>query len=375
MSKMVGDRDRLAFVDVARGWALVLMVVNHTARYWLDQSVGDIRTGLIYLTTTLAAPSFLFLAGFVFPISWSHTRNRVAKYLARAAKLIVAGYFVNAVVFPQEPLLGSNILHTIGAAMLVGLLIVPLLERRGARLLVIGIAAIWAGAFWLMLPSIERWIVQHPRAALVLFYDFPAWPWLSIVLLGIVAGSAMRTAQRPVRVIVALGAIGMLGVLGAAATWGYDAKTLSFTRDVVLNGHWVPRGAMVAWVVGAAAATLAAAWWLTEVARLQLRWLRVLGSTALALYVVHLLLVVNLAHRALGIRRSGWLEFWVATAGLIAALVVIGMAWLALKSIVRKRIASRAGAQSGDPRAFPGTSARGTLTLRDANSESFVPRP
>lgn len=343
--QMVGGRDRLAFVDVARGWALVLMVLNHTARYWLDPSLGDIRTALIYLTTSLAAPSFLFLAGFVFPISWAHTRNWAAKYLARAAKLIIAGYFVNAVVFPEEPFLGSNILHTIAAATIVGALILPWLERPGARPIVVGIAAMWAAAFWVMLPSIERWIVQNPRGALVLFYDFPAWPWLSIVLLGIVSGSAMQTAQRPARVIVALGAMGMVGVLGAAATWGYDARTLSFTRDVVLNGHWVPRGAMVAWVVGAAAVTLAAAWWVTEVARLQLRWLRVLGRTALALYVVHLLLVVNLAHRALGVRRSGWPEFWVATAGLIAVLVVIGMAWLALKSIARRRIAWRPATQ------------------------------
>jgi uncharacterized membrane protein len=359
--QMVGDRDRLAFVDVARGWALVLMVVNHTARYWLDQSVGDVRTGLIYLTTTLAAPSFLFLAGFVFPISWAHTRNRVAKYLGRAAKLIVAGYFVNAVVFSNEPVLGSNILHTIAAATLVGLLIVPLLERRGARPVVIGIAVMWAAAFWLMLPSIERWIVQHPTGALVLFYDFPPWPWLSIVLLGIVSGSAMRTAQRPVRVIVALGAMGMVGVFGAVAMWCYDATTLSFTRDVVLNGHWVPRGAMVAWVVGAAAVTLAAAWWVTEVARLQLRWLRVLGRTALALYVVPLLLVVHLAHRALGVRRSEWPEFWVATAGLIAVLVVIGMAWLTLKSSVRTRIAWRRGAQRDlmtPPEALPPNSVK-----------------
>jgi peptidoglycan/LPS O-acetylase OafA/YrhL len=104
--------------------------------------------------------------------------------------------------------------------------------------------------------------------------------------------------------MIALGAAGAAGVLGAMACWWYDPKALTFTRDVVINGHWVPRGAMVAWVLGATAASLAVAWWLTEVVRLRLRWLVVLGRTALALYVIHQLLVVNLVQRALGVRLA-----------------------------------------------------------------------
>jgi surface polysaccharide O-acyltransferase-like enzyme len=89
---------------------------------------------------------------------------------------------------------------------------------------------------------------------------------------------------------------------------------------------------MLAWVLGATAVGLAAAWWLTEVVGLRLRWLVVLGRTALALYVVHHLLVVTLVQRALGVRLTGWAEFWGATAALVAVLVVVGMAWLALRS-------------------------------------------
>jgi uncharacterized membrane protein len=333
---MVGERDRLTFIDVARGWALVLMVVNHTARYWIDDSLGAARTALIHLTTTLAGPSFLFLVGFVLPLSWAQARHRVAKYLVRAAQLVLAGYFLNAVVFPEQPLLASNVLHTIAGATLAGLLVLPWLDRPGARPAVAGIAVTWTAAFWLMLPGIERWVADHPRAGLVLFSEFPLWPWLGMVLLGIVAGSARRTMPRPAHLMVALGAAGAAGVLGAMACWWYDPKALTFTRDVVINGHWVPRGAMVAWVLGAAAASLAAAWWLTDVVGLKLRWLVVLGRTALALYVLHHLLVVNLVQRALGVRLAGWGEFWAATAGLIAALVVVGMAWLALRSAARR---------------------------------------
>jgi uncharacterized membrane protein len=336
---MVGERDRLAFIDVARGGALVLMVVNHTARYWLDDSLGDARTALIHVTTSLAGPSFLFLVGFVLPISWAHARHRVAKYFLRAAQLVVAGYVLNAVAFPEQPLLTSNVLHTIAAAMLAGPLILPWLERPGARPALAGMAVLWVAVFWLMLPGIERWVADHPRAALVVFSEFPPWPWLGVVFLGIVVGSARRTAHRPALLIVALGVAGTAAVLGAVACWWADPRTLTFTRDVVINGHWVPRGAMTVWVLGAVSLGLAAAWWLTEVAGVRLPWLVVLGRTALALYVIHLLLVVNLVQHGLGVRLNGWVAFWAATTVLIAALVAIGTVWLAFRSALARRTA------------------------------------
>jgi len=46
------------------------MVVNHTARWWLDLSVGMPRYHIIYLTVPLSAPLFLFLVGFCLPLSY-----------------------------------------------------------------------------------------------------------------------------------------------------------------------------------------------------------------------------------------------------------------------------------------------------------------
>ncbi len=51
-----GASGRVLFLDGLRGVALVFMVVNHTARWWLDLSVGLSRYHLIYLTVPLSAP-------------------------------------------------------------------------------------------------------------------------------------------------------------------------------------------------------------------------------------------------------------------------------------------------------------------------------
>ena len=66
---MIPARTRLAFLDVMRGVALIVMVVNHTSRWWIDRQMGWSRYWLVFATVTVAAPIFLFLVGFVLPVS------------------------------------------------------------------------------------------------------------------------------------------------------------------------------------------------------------------------------------------------------------------------------------------------------------------
>ena len=49
------ERRRLAFLDVFRGIALIVMVLNHTSRWWIDRQMGWPRYWLVYATVTVAA--------------------------------------------------------------------------------------------------------------------------------------------------------------------------------------------------------------------------------------------------------------------------------------------------------------------------------
>jgi uncharacterized membrane protein len=49
------------FLDAVRGWAVILMVLNHAGRWWQDAVMRWPRYYLIYVTLTLAAPMFVFL--------------------------------------------------------------------------------------------------------------------------------------------------------------------------------------------------------------------------------------------------------------------------------------------------------------------------
>ena len=325
---------RLAYLDAARGVALVLMVVNHTARYWIGDDLA--RWPLIYVTTSGAGPAFLFLVGFVLPLSYRASPNPMRRAVERAAVLFAAGYVVNAVLWPQQPLLGSNVLHTIGVAILVAPLTRPWLDRPLGRYAVAAAGVALYVSFVLLFGPLTGWIGAHPLVAQLVFYDFPPWPWLGLVLLGLALGAAaadLRGAAAHERFYARLGwAAAALAAGALIAEWGWPASPrLAFAYDLLVTNHWIPRGPSVAWVLAWSFATIAACFHLVERVGLSLRPLVILGRTALFLFVAHHVIVVTLGQRALGLSLRSWPLYWLATALLLAALVALGAGWSALR--------------------------------------------
>ena len=80
------DGDRLVFLDALRGFALVFMVLNHTARWWQDGKMTWPRYYWIYATMAIAAPIFLFLVGFCLPLSKRHASEHAGAMLWKYAK-------------------------------------------------------------------------------------------------------------------------------------------------------------------------------------------------------------------------------------------------------------------------------------------------
>src|SRR2546430_10566011 len=95
---------RLAFLDVFRGFALIVMVLNHTGRWWIAREMGWWRYWIVYGTVTVAAPTFLFLVGFVLPLSLPRhaadiaTPSRLCTYSPRGATIVAAGLLLHVIV-------------------------------------------------------------------------------------------------------------------------------------------------------------------------------------------------------------------------------------------------------------------------------------
>lgn len=342
------ERTRLAFLDVFRGVALIVMVLNHTARWWMDRQMGWSRYWLVYATVTVAAPIFLFLVGFVLPVSLHRNAAELTRparlwgYARRGLQIILAGYLLNLVVFPDESLWSGGVLQTIGLAIIVMTLLAPALRHRGGGVALLALAV---GAYLLFLvshPSLKTWLPQHPGVGLVLFFDYAPWPWLCLVLVGLVLGWWWRevAARGPDAGFFARLAVvgGGLMVAALLAEWRWPSTPhIGFTRDLGLNNHWIPGPITAVWILGMVLALLALFYWLCEVRGWRPGWLVLLGQTALILYFLHQIIAYSLVHKWLHVNFRSWALFWAANLALVVICLGLGYAWTLVKARARLR--------------------------------------
>ena len=328
---------RLAFLDGFRGVALIFMVVNHTARWWMDGKMTWPRYHLIWITLTVAAPTFLFLVGFCLPLAVRGGESLGAllrKFGPRGARIIAAGLLLNILVLRDEPWYAGGVLQTIGLAIIVMAPALWALRFRWGPAALLALAVAGYVAFSVGFRQVEAFTARHPGVALIMFYDFPPWPWLSLVLIGLVLGSNWLAAHRrspdeSARWLLRLAVAGALLLL-AFAVYDLLAHTpvrFGLSRDFLLDRHRTPRGASLFWVFGVLFVGLGVMYWLMEACRLRLRWLVVLGQTALFLYFIHQVIVYTLVNQWLGWRFNDWGWFRFANEVLIVALVGLGWAW------------------------------------------------
>jgi len=350
-----GASGRVLFLDGLRGVALVFMVVNHTARWWLDLSVGLPRYHIIYLTVPLSAPLFLFLAGFCVPLSYlsaverGESYGRFAwRYLRRGAGLVLAGWLLTLLVFPDEPLFGGEVLQTIGLSLIGLLPILPLLAWQSARALMVALAIGWYATFHLAYPHLPGWLAPHPVISEVWFTGFPFWPWFAFPLLGAALGWIWADAHRePGRERAFFTAMLVAGTVCLAAflpleLWLGNAP-LHFTsrRDLVLNRHWNPGAVTCLWILGYLFLVLPLVHYLMETRGFRPRWLVILGQSSLMLYFIHQIIALTLVRQRLGVLIPSWWLYALANVALLVVLVGLGWLWPEIKRRVLARLRPR----------------------------------
>jgi peptidoglycan/LPS O-acetylase OafA/YrhL len=342
----------MPFLDGLRAFAIAAMVANHTGRWWIDGSFGWPRYHLIYITTTVAAPIFLFLVGFCQAIAhhnatvlrgqnWAGTAPR---YLRRGVQVILAGYLLNLIVFPHDPLWQLGVLQSIGFSIVA---LVPALSIIGSargRALILAVSVALYVAFALSHVRLEAWLGAHPLVAQVAFADFPPWPWTALVLASAVLGWRFCEANRQGDLARAryFRAMAVAGAACLVAFVAYDAwmqtpVRFGFMRDFIVNRHWTPRGVTLFWVGAVLFISTPAAWYLMDRRGWAPRWLVELGQTAMMLYFVHQIIVFTIAKQWLGVAFHSWLGYAAANVALMVALLYIGKGWLGIRPRLRRR--------------------------------------
>jgi uncharacterized membrane protein len=342
-----GARSRLAYLDGLRGVALVAMVLNHTARWWIDEKMTVGRYALIYITLTVAAPTFLFLVGFCLPMGRGVTSEGLGalarRLVPRGARIVAAGLLLNLIVFRDESILSGGVLQTIGMSIIAMVPALWLLRFAWAPWALLAVAAAGYALFVVAHPALERFVTAYPLVGLVVFYDFPPWPWISLVLVGLVLGWSWLAAHRRdpaagARWLAIAAAVGAVLVVGFFVYdwWAASAMRFGMRRDFILNRHWTPRLPALLWIFGVLLLQLGAAYWVMERRGWRLRWLVVLGQTALVLYFFHQIIAYTLVKEWLGWTFNAWPVFWLANAVFLVLLVGAGWVWRELRGRIAR---------------------------------------
>jgi uncharacterized membrane protein len=340
---------RYGFVDLLRGFALIVMIETHVVNSYL---YAESRHSPFFFWLTffngLVAPSFLFASGFSLILQanrfwddWLHLRLPFWKQMRRLGFITLVAYYSHLQHFrlskylnPDRPGLWAESLQVdILQCIVVSLLLVNLviLVTRNKTAFVWGAASVaaavsiatpwmWARDFRSSMPlSVALFLNPHGVSL------FPLFPWLGFLLAGSCASSLFlravkgKTDPRFMRNMVVVGVAMIVG--------GLLLRRIPFTLPGRVSFYTTsPLYAILR--IGCVLLVCALFYWMERHARWTAKPVRLAGQESLLVYGVHLWVIFALLRGkevgpVLGL-EAGYLRCF-----LISAVVVVFMLWLA----------------------------------------------
>jgi len=346
---------RLRFLDLARGLAIVFMVMQHVQVIFAVGEGEDSALGLLFvlLGTAPAAPVFMVAMGFLFG---SSTRTGVRSGIVRGLQLFALGYVLNVLRFMLPLLLGTHprIVELFGDTWWGPFFEIDILQLAGLSLIILGLVKhhlrdprvvlalaaavatvsplLWGlgGSFLLS----ENFLLD-PLWGTGDWVSFPLFPWLTYPLLGLaLAGFAARatSATRLMRTW-ALAGLGAVLVGGAVMLIAPDAGGILAVGDYYRSG--LPMQVLLA---GFVLVWLASLWWLDRRLswRLAPRYLTSLSRNITAVYLIQWIIIGWVAITLGVFDQSSWLAALLGVAILVASHV-LALAYARVRRVLRAR--------------------------------------
>jgi uncharacterized membrane protein len=338
---LVPVRSRIVFLDWLRGLAAIVMLQGHTFDSFLRP---ELRTQPAFIFSQFfggqAAAIFLFLTGITFGLGMNRRDDlpaweRITGALRRARYLflLAIAFRLQMWVFawPKQPwtdLLHVDVLNVMGAT--AALLSISALARGMKRVR----WAVSAGIVLAALAPIMSGLDTSQLAGALRDYFVPSgasfsmFPWGSYLALGLAAGSALplvRRAEWPR--VMQWAALCGFGLLLA----GQYFSNLPFS--IYSNASfWLNSPALVACKLGITLLLGSGAFLWTEYFSEGWSWVRLLGTTSLAVYWVHVELLYG---RWLSSYKGSLTIGGCLTASMVLVLAMVGMS-AAIRRLRRK---------------------------------------
>jgi len=227
-----GPRERLVFLDLARGLAIVFMVLQHAVLLFATgQGEGSVLGKIVLLLGGApAAPVFLFIMG----IFLGRPDRKIGRGVRRGLKLIALGYLLNLLRSTLPSLFtGPEIASaTVPASPLASFWAVDILQMAGLSFVLLTLLrrylpfrwvwAILAAAVAFVSPLLWHW--DGPSGVYALWGNrddvfFPLFPWVVYPLAGMVYGPCSFEAEDRGRAVKRRAVIGTLFFAVGGATF------------------------------------------------------------------------------------------------------------------------------------------------------------
>ena len=305
-------KSRLAFIDLLRGWAILVMIEVHVFNAFIVPSVKMTSWfNVLNFINGLVAPSFTFISGFVFLIASQRKLESFRTYgtafwkqLGRIGLVWVTGYFLHLPFFSFHRMITdtneegwlsffqSDVLHCIAFGLLV-LFIARLLIKNNRTykifLLTSGLLVVGATIFVINI-DFTPWI-QAPISAYIngLHYSlFPLFPWLAFMLFGGYFASGYSDARELKKEKEFILRFALMGaILLVASIIGMKAQTSwnVFSVDIRANPLFFFER------LGIVILVLAVCWFYAEYRRTEKTFVLDVGRESLLVYTAHLIFI------------------------------------------------------------------------------------
>jgi uncharacterized membrane protein len=215
----LAEKTRLLFIDLLRGWALLIMIEVHVFNAFMIPSLRETHWfSVLNFINGLVAPSFLFISGFAFIISTQNKHDELFKFgslfwkkMMRIGLIFFIGYSLHLPFFSL-----TKIIREVTPQLWTSFYNVDILQNIGAGLLFILLARVFIKSnkvfFYFILISctvfifVSPFIWEHDFAQyfplpIACYFNsvygsfFPLFPWIGFLLAGAVCSILYLNAR------------------------------------------------------------------------------------------------------------------------------------------------------------------------------------
>jgi uncharacterized membrane protein len=349
-------KNRLVFVDLLRGWATIVMIEVHVFNAFIIPSYKETSWfGYLNFVNGMVAPSFLFVAGFVFVIASDRKLEEFRTYgkafwkqLSRIGLIWVVGYALHLPFFSLTRTLNessaqqwlsfsqSDILHCIAIGMLTIFLGRIFIRSDKAyqlflvcvgSLIVLVAPFLWNTDFYSLMPWLFAGYLDGHQSL------FPLFPWLGFLMFGGVSAFAFKKHRglgNVKKYFKGLAIIGGILLVGGTAF----VEVPGIITGAAIAARANPM--FFASRLGIIFLLLTACWHYAELRKTENSFVLDVSKESLLVYTLHLIVIYSeyWNGKSLDHWYGGTLtvvQCVIATLGLILAMILIAKGWTRLK--------------------------------------------